>query len=72
MSNQKESLKRIFSGFQTLSKRERIEYLKYLILVIERQSNKAEKNRLIRFKNRLEKVKNKRSKSLKTLEKQGV
>jgi hypothetical protein len=53
----KESLKRIFSGFQTLSKREKIEYLKYLILVIERQSDLSEKNRLIRFKNRLEKLK---------------
>jgi len=69
MSANKESLKRIFSGFQTLSKTERIEYLKYLILVIERQSDKAEESRLIRFKNRLEKVKNNRSKSLKILEK---
>ena len=71
-SANKESLKRIFSGFQNLSKREKIEYLKYLILVIERQSDKAEKNRMIRFKNRLEKVENNRLKSLKTLEKQGV
>jgi len=72
LSANRESLKRIFSGFQNLSKTERIEYLKYLILVIERQSNLSEKTRLIRFKNRLERVKNKSHKSLKTLEKQGV
>ena len=68
-SANKESLKRIFSGFQTLSKREKIEYLKYLILCIERQSDLSEKRRLIRFKNRLEKVQNKSLKPLKTLEK---
>jgi len=69
MINQKESLSKIYSGFQNLSKREKIEYLKYLILVIEREGNRDEKNILIRFKNRLEKVKNNSPKLLKTLEK---
>jgi len=69
MSANRESLKRIFSGFQTLTKKERIEYLKYLILVIERQSDKAEKNRFIRFKNKLKNYQNKSVKSLKIQEK---
>lgn len=70
--NNTKSLNRIYSGFQNLSKREKIEYLKYIIRAIERQSDLSEKNRLIRFKNRLEKVKNNSSKQLKIREKQGV
>ncbi len=72
MNSKSESLKRFFSGFQTLSPKDKSAYLEYFGLVIERQSDLSEKNRLIKFKNRLEKVKNNTSKSVKTLEKQGV
>ncbi len=66
------SLQRIFEGFSKISKDEKIAYLKYLILVIERKESLIEKNRLIRFKTRLEKSMKNQAKSLKTLEKQAV
>ncbi len=54
-----ESLRPVFEGFRRISKVERIAYLKYLNLVIERQTGKREKKTLSRFKAKLENYANK-------------
>jgi hypothetical protein len=51
-----DSLNSIYMGFQSLSDADRAEYLKYFALVIERTGNLSEKNKLQRFKNKLEKT----------------
>jgi hypothetical protein len=51
-----DSLNSIYKGFQSLSETERAEYLKYFARVIERTGNSSEKNKLLRFKNKLEKT----------------
>jgi hypothetical protein len=51
-----DSLNSIYKGFQRLSDADRAEYLKYFARVIERTQNLAEKNKLSRFKSKLEKV----------------
>jgi hypothetical protein len=51
-----DSLTNIFKGFQSLSETDRAEYLKYFARVIERTQNLAEKNKLSRFKSKLEKI----------------
>lgn len=50
------SFRRIYEGFQQISKTDQIEYLKYLDLVIERKENLVEKNKLRRFKKRLNEI----------------
>lgn len=49
------SLKPVFEGFRRISKSEQIAYLRYLDLLIARQTNGREKRLLIRFKAKLEK-----------------
>jgi hypothetical protein len=49
------SFKSIFDGFRRISPAEQIAYLRYLDLLIERQSDGREKRQLQRFKSRLEK-----------------
>jgi hypothetical protein len=51
-----DSLSNIYKGFQKLTENDRAEYLKYFALVIGRTQDKAEKNRLVRFKSKLEKI----------------
>ncbi len=49
------SLKSIFEGFRRISQAEQIAYLKYLDLLIARQTDGRERRILIRFKTKLEK-----------------
>ena len=51
-----DSLNSIYRGFLRLPETDRAEYLKYFARVIERTASLKEKNQLIRFKNKLEKV----------------
>ncbi len=51
MKNNDQSLKRIFSGFQNLSPKDKAAYLKYFKILVERNPN--DKN-LLKFKTKLE------------------
>lgn len=58
-----ESLQPVFEGFSKISKIEQTEYLKYFALLIERQQDRREQKRLIRFRAKLQReIKNKRKK----------
>lgn len=61
------SKSQIYKGFQKLSLYDQAEYLKYLRLVIERTLDLSEKNRLIKFKSKLEKWQSKELKQKETV-----
>lgn len=62
-SNTTKSLENVFQGFLKISDTDKAEYLKYFALVIERTQNINERNKLVRFKSKLEKQINGNQKS---------
>lgn len=54
MSAKNKSLSKIYSGFQNLPQTDKSAYLDYLERVIRNEKNISEKNRLKRFKRKLQ------------------
>lgn len=57
MKTTAKQLKPIYLGFLKISESDRIAYLKFLDLKIQREKLKTEKDTLLKFKSKLEKVK---------------